>query len=297
MDPIVKTNSFRAWLLAARPKTLTAAATPVILGLALAVRELNLHISWVPAILCLLFAMVMQVDANFVNDYFDYRKGNDSPETRLGPPRACTMGWLTPEAMRRGLAVTTTLACLVGLPLVLYGGWQMLAVGAACVVFCFLYTTTFAAVGLGDVLVVVFFGLVPVCLTFYLQTGYVNTWTTVLAVACGLVIDNLLIVNNYRDIDNDRRDGKKTLVVQLGRKVSLSLYFFIGFAAAFAVFVYAGFQLRAAVMFVYIVCHCRAYTLMRHLDGRELNRVLGLTARNNLIFGLSASVVALLYFV
>ncbi len=293
----VKQNSPRAWLLAARPKTLTAAVTPVILGLALATRELNLHISWVPAILCLLFAMVMQVDANFVNDYFDYRRGNDNPETRLGPPRACTMGWLTLSAMHRGLALTTALACLIGLPLVLYGGWQMLLVGIACVVFCFLYTTTLAGIGLGDVLVVVFFGLVPVAFTFYLQTGYVNNWTIAMAIACGCVIDNLLIVNNYRDRDNDRRDGKRTLVVILGPKLSLTLYFFIGFAAAFVVFVYAGFQLRSAVMFVYVICHCHAYSLMRHLSGRELNRVLGLTARNNLIFGLSAAATALLYFV
>ncbi len=292
----IKTNSFAAWLLAARPRTLTASATPVILGLALAARETNLHISWVPAILCLLFALIMQVDANFVNDYFDYRRGNDSPESRMGPPRACTMGWISPSAMQCGLAITTVLACVVGLPLVLYGGWQMLLVGAACVVFCFLYTTIFASIGLGDLLVVVFFGLVPVLLTFYLQTGYTNHWTVILAVACGLVIDNLLIVNNYRDIDADRSAHKTTLVVLLGRKVSLSLYFFIGCAATFAVIVYAEFQLRAALMLVYLAFHCHSYTLMRHLDGRELNRVLATTARNNLIFGLSASATALLYF-
>ena len=162
----------------------------------------------VPAVLCMLFALVMQVDANFVNDYFDFMKGTDD-ETRLGPKRACAQGWITAAAMRRGLLITTLLACAVGLPLIAYGGWEMILVGLACVVFCFLYTISFSYLGLGDVLVLVFFGLVPVCMTYWLVAPptpltSIPVPVIVLSLACGLEIDTLLVVNNYRDIDAHR---------------------------------------------------------------------------------------------
>ncbi len=293
-EETIRRNSARAWVLASRPKTLTGALTPVILGLALAAADSRFHISAAPAALCAVFALMMQIDANLVNDYFDWHRGNDNPGTRLGPARACTMGWVSPQAMRRAIALVTAVSCAAGLPLVLYGGWEMIIAGAACVVFCFLYTTVFSYLGLGDVLVVVFFGLVPVCLTYYLQTGVITAWTVALSLACGLVIDNLLIVNNFRDMENDKRDGKMTLAVRLGGRRALALYFFIGFAAAFTVFVYAGFDRRSFVMLVYVIFHCQSYGQMRRLRGGELNKALATTARNNLIFGLSASAVALL---
>ena len=166
--------------------------------------------------------MGLQVDANFVNDYFDCVRGKDDRETRLGPKRACTEGWVTLPAMRRCLVVTTALACLVGLPLVCFGGWEMVLVGAACVLFCFLYTTLLAQHGMGDVLVLLFFGLVPVCLTYYVTMPPASQTITAQVVwaslACGLVIDTLLVVNNYRDYDQDRAVGKKTLIVRMGRE-------------------------------------------------------------------------------
>ncbi len=290
----IRQNSFRAWLLAARPKTLTGALSPVVLGLALAAAETHFRLAVLPAVLCVLFALVMQIDANFVNDYFDWRRGNDDPATRLGPPRACTMGWVTPAAMRRMLLATTLVACLVGLPLVVFGGWQMLIAGAACVAFCFLYTTALARLGLGDLLVIVFFGIVPVSLTFYLQTGYFSLSTLVLSVACGCVIDNLLIVNNFRDVEIDRADGKRTLAVMIGPGATLLLYFFFGCAATFAVLVIASFELRSAPMLVYLFLHCHAFRRMRRLKGKELNRSLAETARNNLVFAVAASLTALL---
>ena len=146
----VRVNSLKAWILAARPKTLTGAAVPVMMGIACAVAMYGwCGIRVVPAVLCMLFALIMQVDANFVNDYFDFMKGTDD-EQRLGPKRACAQGWITASAMRGGLFVTTLLACIVGLPLVYYGGWEMIMVGLACVVFCFLYTISFSYIGLGD---------------------------------------------------------------------------------------------------------------------------------------------------
>ena len=205
MSGAVKTNSVRAWVLAARPKTLAGAATPVIMGGACAWMWLNSDwmlpaeaFDWTAFALCMLFAWIMQIDANFVNDYFDFKKGCDT-ERRLGPKRACAQGWITPGAMKTGILVTTVLACATGLPLIWKGGPWMLAVGAACVLFCFLYTTKFSRLGLGDVLVLVFFGIVPVGFTFYLQTGVWTIEATLAGLGCGLAVDCLLMVNNYRD--------------------------------------------------------------------------------------------------
>lgn len=140
----IKTNSLSAWILAARPKTLTGAIVPVMIGTAWAWKMGGAeNFRFLPALLCFLFAFLMQIDSNFINDYFDCVKGSDDKETRLGPKRACTEGWITLPAMRKGLFVTSLLASLVGLPLVFYGGWQMVLVGAACVLFAFLYTTFF----------------------------------------------------------------------------------------------------------------------------------------------------------
>lgn len=291
----IRLNSPKAWFLAARPKTLTGAAVPVMIGCAMAAHDMSLHINWIPAVLCFLFAFVMQIDANFVNDYFDWRRGNDDEATRLGPLRACSQGWVSPKAMIIALVATTCLGGLIGLPLIIYGGWEMILVGVACVAFCILYTTTLSYLALGDVLVLVFFGIVPVCFTYYLQTGNITMDIFKMSLLCGLAIDNLLIVNNYRDIDNDRRDKKRTLIVLVGRKAGFGLYVAFGFIAA-------GFLFRAMVpqtswaylLVVYLVLHSMTASKMRQLEGRALNLVLGETARNIFVYGLMVSLIFLL---
>lgn len=124
-------------MLAARPKTLTGAAVPVMLGCASAASAGSFDL--LPAVLCLLFAFLMQIDANLINDLWDYLKGSDGKD-RLGPERACAQGWITPRAMRRGIALTTAAACITGCGLLFYGGLWLIAVGALCVAFAFLYT-------------------------------------------------------------------------------------------------------------------------------------------------------------
>ena len=297
----VRVNSLKAWILAARPKTLTGAAVPVMIGIACAVAMYGwCGIRVVPAVLCMLFALIMQVDANFVNDYFDFMKGTDD-EQRLGPKRACAQGWITASAMRSGLFVTTLLACIVGLPLVYYGGWEMIMVGLACVVFCFLYTISFSYIGLGDLLVLVFFGIVPVCMTYWL-TAPPTALTSIpfavvlMSIACGLIIDTLLVVNNYRDIDNDRRAGKLTLIVRIGERGGLVLYLMLGLVGT--ILAIAGVvlldwhdgQWTQSLLIIYTPLHTWAFNEMRCIrKGAELNRVLGMTARNIFIFGLLAS--------
>lgn len=302
---MVKTNSVKAWLLATRPKTLSAAAVPVMIGTAFAWRNTSEQFNWIPAILCLLFAWIMQIDSNLVNDYFDFKKGNDD-ETRLGPKRACSEGWITSDAMMWGILITTLLGCMTGIPLILYGGLEMVMVGIACVVFCFLYTTLFSYHGLGDILVLLFFGIIPVCCTYYvcmplhqqIPTGEVIASS----IACGLAIDALLIVNNYRDINNDRSNGKITLAVRLGESKTRRLYESIGYTAAGIMIILVFFDLYQtdkfiptyAIYLIYIILHRQSYQEMKRINkGAKLNQVLGLTARNILVFGI-LSVAAIL---
>lgn len=302
---MVKTNSVKAWLLATRPKTLSAAAVTVMIGTAFAWRNTSEQFNWIPAILCLLFAWIMQIDSNLVNDYFDFKKGNDD-ETRLGPKRACSEGWITSDAMVWGILITTLLGCMTGIPLILYGGLEMVMVGIACVVFCFLYTILFSYHGLGDILVLLFFGIIPVCCTYYvcmplhqqIPTGEVIASS----IACGLAIDALLIVNNYRDIDNDRSNGKITLAVRLGESKTRRLYESIGYIAAGIMIILVFIDLYQidkviptyAIYLIYIILHRQSYQEMKRINkGAKLNQVLGLTARNILVFGL-LSVAAIL---
>ena len=296
---MVKQNSLEAWILAARPKTLTGAAVPVMIGTALAWLDAQAYDAFSPtaAVLCLLFAFIMQIDANFVNDFFDYAHGNDDSSTRLGPLRACTQGWVTVDAMKRAIAGTTVLACLVGLPLIFFGGLEMLLIGLLCVVFCFLYTTHLSYLGMGDVLVLLFFGVVPLCCTYYVQLHTCTMSVFVASLACGLVIDGLLIVNNYRDRDNDQRDGKQTLVVMIGATASEWLYLAIGIVAVLAglLFWAEGHILAFVLPFVYLVLHFFTWLKMRRIhEGRQVNECLGETARNILIYGLCVTLGLLL---
>lgn len=295
--PNIQHPTSNVWLLAARPKTLTGAAVPVIMALSLAFADSSAAAPFrvVPAVLCLLFAFVMQIDANFINDYFDYRKGTDD-EHRLGPRRACAQGWISSKAMVRAIAVATVVACLIGLPLVIYGGWAMVAVGAFCVVFCFLYTTHLSYLGLGDVLVLLFFGVVPVCATYYIQMNTVTKDVFLSSLACGMVIDTLLIVNNYRDRDNDRRAGKMTLVVRIGAWWTEWLYICLGLFACHMglVFFFTGRYFTFFLPFIYLSLHARTWRKMKRIShGKALNLILAENARNMLIYGLlfSAGVI------
>lgn len=301
----VKKDSFKAWILAARPKTLTGAAVPVMIGLALAWIDSKGYttidgqsvFSPLAAILCLLFAFIMQIDANLINDFVDYAKGTDDKETRLGPERACAQGWVSIDKMKHAIALTTCLACIIGLPLVLFGGLEMILIGLLCVVFCFLYTTHLSYIGLGDVLVVVFFGLVPVCVTYYIQLHTVTLEVIIASLACGLVIDALLLVNNFRDRDTDKAVGKNTLVVRIGEKATMALYMGVGIAACLSGIVFGinGHWWAFILPFAYLVLHILTFLKMNSIwKGRELNTCLGETARNIFMYGLLVSIGLLL---
>jgi 1,4-dihydroxy-2-naphthoate octaprenyltransferase len=284
----IKVNSLYAWFLAARPKTLTGAVTPVLIGTALAL--LHNSFVWIPALVCFLFAGLMQIAANFINDLFDYLKGSDR-EDRLGPKRTCAQGWITPRAMMQGIAVCVTLACLIGSVLILYGGWNMILIGAASVIFAFLYTTgpyPLSYYGWGDVMVIVFFGFAAVGGTYYVQALQWTMDTTILSLSCGLVIETLLVINNYRDRDADSKSGKLTLIVRFGEPFGRYLYLYSGLLAVLLLLIllFEGHYLTALLPLVYLIPHFIVWREMVKIhSGKKLNSILGKTSRNMLLFG------------
>lgn len=281
--------------MAVRPYSLGASVIPVAVGSALAFSDGGFRL--VPALLCVVFALLMQCTANLVNDLWDFLKGADQPD-RLGPDRAFAKGFITLRAMKAGIAAFTLTACAVGLGLLLYcrealpyGGWELVAVGIACVVFAYFYTAgpyPLAYHGLGDVAVILCFGLIPTGFTYYLQTG---TWTlevTLAALACGLVIDTMLMVNNFRDREEDARCNKRTIVVCLGAGVGRWGYFALGTGAvALCLALLISGRVWAAVLpLIYLVVFLKTWRKMVRIDhGEELNVCLGETARNMLLFG------------
>ena len=297
----IKQNSPYAWFLAARPKTLTGAIIPVLLGSALAFSDGQFKTA--PALLCALFACGMQIAANFINDLFDFQKGTDRREDRLGPQRACAEGWITPATMKIGIVIALTLSCLAGLAVLStvwgqlpHGGWELVVLGVVCILFAFLYTTLLSYRGWGDVLVLVFFGFVPVCGTYYVQAYTLNMDVVVLSLVSGLAIDTLLMVNNYRDREQDAVSGKCTLVVRYGKKFGENMYLALGIAAVLLCFwfVYTGKLTPLEFIWapcVYLYMHALTWRKMIQIgSGKKLNSILGETSRNMLFLGLLLAV-------
>lgn len=282
-------NSFRAWILAARPKTLAGAAVPVLIGAGMAYADGIFRTD--AALLCFAFAFLMQINANFINDLYDFLKGTDRDD-RLGPERACAQGWITPSAMKWGIGITTATAVVVGLFIWVLGGIWMLPIGILCILFAFFYTTgpyPLAYHGWGDLAVLIFFGWIPVGCTYYLMTDTL-TWQVITAsTACGLVIDTLLMVNNFRDREQDALSHKLTLVVRFGAKAGIRMYIALGLAAWLCclILAFSHGPLYALLPFFYLLPHLRTAQQMQQINkGRALNRLLGATSMNILLFGI-----------
>ena len=289
MKDIIEKNSAKAWLLAARPKTLAGAVVPILIGSGLAIADGKFN--WLPALICCLFAFLMQIASNMINDLFDFLKGTDR-EDRLGPERACAQGWISPSAMKKGIFVVVALACIVGSTLLFYGGWWLIIVGVFCVIFAFLYTTgpyPLSYHGWGDLMVLVFFGLVPVCGTYYVQALAITPHVIIGSLISGLVIDTLLVVNNYRDRDADAMSGKKTIIVRFGEPFGRFIYLFLGIAACWLCLYFAleGYLWAALFPQLYLIPHFLTWQQMVKIHrGKGLNKLLGESSRNMLFLAL-----------
>ncbi|MDL2231141.1 1,4-dihydroxy-2-naphthoate polyprenyltransferase [Porphyromonadaceae bacterium OttesenSCG-928-L07] len=288
----IKNNSWKAWVLAVRPHTLPASASPVIIGSALAVSVHSFH--WIPALICLVFALVAQIVSNFANDYFDYKKGIDGEE-RLGPKRAVAEGWIKPKTMLKATLGLLLADAILGLSLIYYGGWQLIIIGVLIVLFALAYSGgpyPLSSRGLGDVCVLIFFGIVPVGFTYYVQALEWTPAVTFCGIAAGLVITNILVANNYRDRDTDKAAGKKTTIVLFGEKFGRYFYLFNGFAAVLCCQYFWCTDIVWAAIFPLFFLPIHFFTwrrMVRIYEGKGLVGILKESARNVLLFSILLS--------
>jgi len=275
------------WIQAARPRTLPAAAAPVLVATALAWRD---GVFQPPAALaCLLISLLMQIGANFANDLFDHERGADTPD-RLGPPRVTAMGLVSPAQMRLGLAVVFGLAAMLGLYLVALRGWPVLVLGIAIIAAALAYTGgpfPYGYNALGDLFVFLAFGLAAVCGTYYVQAGAVTPTAWWASVPMGLLIVNILVVNNTRDIPTDQKTNKRTLAVLLGREAMLTEYLacLLGaYLLPLGLWVFGQTSWGVLLAWVSVPQAIGLYREFSRAEGRALNKTLAGTAQLSLVY-------------
>lgn len=277
------------WIEAMRLRTLPVAVASIFCAFAYACMDGNAN--WLPGILCLVFAVLAQISSNFANEYYDAIGGLDK-KGRVGPRRGVTEGDITPKAMKIATFAVLAAACVIGCSLIYWGGWWLIAVGIAVAVGVVTYSAgpyPLSHHGLGEVAVICFFGIIPVNMTYYLMCG---TWSTEVALASlsmGLMGANVLILNNYRDVDDDRAVGKSTLCVKWGRKTMLIIYLLNGIVAV-ALMISTWQQFRRAwyvIPLAYLAINSRLCLEIKYRDGARLNPMLGATSLNMLGYALA----------
>ncbi|MCB0076368.1 MAG: 1,4-dihydroxy-2-naphthoate polyprenyltransferase [Anaerolineales bacterium] len=280
----------QAWLLASRPKTLPAAAAPVLVGSALAWHDNAFHGG--AALAALLAALLIQIGTNFVNDLYDFRKGADT-DRRLGPTRATSAGWLSERAMVTGIGVSFGLAALLGLYLILRGGLPILAVGIASLISGWAYTAgpfPLGYNGLGDLFVFLFFGIIAVVGSYYVQALTTTPVAYLAALPMGALITNILAVNNTRDAETDQLAGKRTLAVLLGKgatRLEYALLNLVAYALPLWLWWRAEFALWILLPLLTLPRAAQlTRTLWRSNDGPTLNGVLAATGQLVLLYAL-----------
>jgi 1,4-dihydroxy-2-naphthoate octaprenyltransferase len=285
--------AWRAWLLAARPRTLPVAVAPVCVGTALAAAEGRARAG--PALAALAGALLLQIGANLANDLYDSEKGADRAD-RIGPPRARQQGLLSAAAMRRGIAAAFGAAALLGLYLAAAAGWPVLAIGCLSIAAGLLYTAgpwPLGYHGLGDLAVFVFFGVVAVCGSYYVQALALSREALAASLPVGCLATAILAVNNLRDLETDARAGKRTLAVRLGprgARLEYAALVLLAFASLPALWLGLG---ASALVLLPAAMLPLALGLVRRVappvEGPRLNAVLAGTAQLLLAFSLLLS--------
>jgi 1,4-dihydroxy-2-naphthoate octaprenyltransferase len=290
--------AWKVWWSAARPKTLWAGAAPVVIAAAVAHAYDVFHLPSAAA--ALVGSLLIQIGTNFANDYFDYVKGADTSE-RIGPVRATQAGLVSPGAMRMAAILVFTAVLIPGAYIIYRGGWPFAVVGAASIACGILYTAgpfPLGYLGLGDVFVLVFYGPVAVCGTYYLQAGEIVPVAWISSAGPGLLAAALLAVNNLRDLDQDRLAGKKTLAVRFGPRFVRAEYALCllggGFVVPLALFGMLNDRWFLVVPLIFFVWGAQAIHDMYALRGAELNELLATTGKLLLIYTILLSAAWLL---
>lgn len=265
-----------------RLRTLPVSVAGVVGGTACALFHHGFSV--LPFLICLFFAVLAQITSNFANEYYDYKNGFDK-KGRDGFRRGVTEGDISPQAMKRATYITLLIACCIGTTLIIWGGWWLIFVGLGVGIFSLAYSTgpfPLSHNGLGEIAVVIFFGFVPVVFTQYVQTEilYFDSPTVLTSAAIGLMAANVLIVNNYRDLEDDREVGKKTSVVILGRKFMSAVYYTDGILAAIFMAMATSplpFWVSAGWL-SYFAFHTMLWGKLRSQTGKDLNNILKWTS-------------------
>ena len=278
--------SFKYWVKAARPKTLLVSMAPVIMSVAIV--SIFVSINWLPAVICLVFAVMAQILSNFVNDYADGIKGADNE--RLGPQRMVASRLISPQTMLRGIIIWGILTFLLGCTLLYWGGWILLPFGIVILLCALAYSTgpfPLSRHALGDVAVVLFYGLAPVVLTFFIQTGFVNFQIIIAGLAIGIISNNLLIVNNYRDAEQDSKYGKITTVTIFGKR--FMKYVFLLNPIISIILIYLVFE-NFIILYCFIpyLVYCIFVSVrFAKAKGMEFNKLIALASFESVIFALT----------
>lgn len=284
-----QTSKFQCWLLASRPKTLPASFVPVVVGSALAISADKFTLQF--SLVALLCAILIQIGTNFTNDLYDFLKGADN-EKRKGPVRVLASGLVTVAEMKTGIILVFGLAFILGLYLVFSVDLIVLAVGIISIAAGLAYTAgpfPLAYHGLGDLFVFLFFGIVGTAGTYYLHTQDFSLLSFLVAIPVGAVVTNILIVNNYRDIDEDHSAGKFTLAVIIGKKLTrIQFIFLIVLSYAICILLFLEFHFSSWIFLPFATLPLAIFIvkMIYTLSGKELNRTLELTAKFSGIFGL-----------
>lgn len=290
-------KKWQIWFLAARPKTLTAAVAPVVVGTAFALADGRF--SFLPALAAAAGALLLQILSNFANDYFDFGKGADTQE-RIGPTRVMAAGLLTGREMVLGMALVVALAVADGIYLVLVGGWPILAVGGASLAAALLYTGgpfPFGYHGLGDLFVFLFFGIVATSGAYFVQAGTLSATVLFASVPVGALITAILVVNNLRDIGTDAVAGKRTLAVLIGStntRHEYAILLSVAYLAPVALWLGYGFGFAVLAPLLSLPEAAISVRNIYKADSTILNPLLASTARLALVFSLLLSIGVLL---
>lgn len=282
-------NKFRLWLEASRPKTLAAAFVPVLTGAALAWQSAT--INWMNTTVALICAFLIQIGTNYANDYFDFIKGADT-NARIGFRRATAAGMVTPQQMRNATILVMSLAFVLGLYLVWAAGWIILVIGLLSLLFGVLYTGgpfPLSYNGLGDIFVFIFFGIIAVMTTYYINTLEWSEASFWASLAIGALCVNILVVNNLRDVEQDALSGKKTLGVLFGENTLKAEYaLMIALAYAIPPHFYFVLNFSAWVFLPFLALPLAvyySYNIITETNKANLNRMLELTAQFMVLFG------------
>ena len=283
------TFNWNAWTLAIRPRTLPAAAAGVVMGAAMAWRDGVFRLD--VALICLFTALLLQIGSNLANDVFDFERGADTTE-RLGPTRVTQAGILVSKQVKIGMAVVFGLAAVLGLYLAWLGGWVILILGIAAIISAIAYTGGPFPIGyysLGDVFVFIFFGIVSVAGTYYIQAGTVTSAVWWMTIPPGLIITAILVVNNLRDIESDRKAGKHTLAVRMGEQ-GTKIEYILCVAIAYLILIPAAWAglipWAALIAWLSLPLAIQATRVVLMQKGRPLNAALAKTGQTALAFNL-----------